>query len=495
MAFWIGVDSGGTFIKAGVYDEKGVERAIARHNVYVVSRNPGWAERDMDQLYVDACQVVKDALSRAKIPPSEIKGLAISAQGKGLYAIGADMKPAYPGVLSSDQRSLDVVRAWERDGVHREVYKTSLHTIWTGHPVSILRWIKENEPDVYKRIRYFMMSHDYLRFRMTGRLGCEITNISESDLYNMKEARYDQRLADLLGISEAIGWLPPTVGAAEITGGIDAATARATGLPEGVPVAGGLFDVMSTALCAGIVDDSRLNAVMGTWSIITGITRELGRGDEFPRTYGVHAEKGYYQTHEGSPTSAGNLDWFAPYLSEGGKFDLAGLEREVASVPKASTDIQFLPFLYGSNAGLGMKSGLYGLQALHEPRHIAQAIYEGVIFCHNMHLVPMLKYFPRTEALRVTGGPTKSDVWMRMLADVSGLPVEIPEIEETGCVGSAMAAAVGTGAFPDFRSAIDAFNPPLRTVEPDKSSHEAYQAKYGRYVDLIKALRAYEGID
>lgn len=495
MAYCIGVDSGGTFIKAGVYDAEGNEKAIARRNVTVESRHPGWAERDMDQLYVDACLVIKDVLSKSGVPAGEVKGLAISAQGKGLYLIGKDKKPIYPGVLSSDQRSLDVVRAWEKDGVHKDVYPLSLHTIWTGHPVSILRWLKDNEPDVYKRIGYFMMSHDYLRFRMTGHLGCEITNISESDLYNMKEARYDQRLADMLGIPEALEWLPPTVGAAEVVGGINKETAAATGLPEGVQVAGGLFDVMSTALCAGIVDDRRLNAVMGTWSITTGITKELGDGTEYPRTYGVHAEKGYYQTHEGSPTSAGNLDWFAPYLSQDGKFDLAKVEAEVASVAKASTDVLFLPFLYGTNAGLGMKAGLYGLQALHERRHVEQAIYEGVVFCHYMHLIPMLKYFPKTEALRLTGGPVKSKVWMQMMADISGLPVEIPEIEETGCVGSAMAASVGTGTFADFRSAISAFNLPVRTIDPDKKIYQAYQDKYAKYVKLINALRVYEGID
>ena len=495
MAYWIGVDSGGTFIKAGIYDEKGCERAIARHNVAVDSRNPGWAERDMDQLYADACLVVRETLSRSGMPAAEIGGLAISAQGKGLYPLDKDRKPLYPGVLSSDQRSLDVVRGWERDGVLAAIYPLSLHTVWTGHPVSILRWLRDNDRGVYDRVRHVLMSHDYLRFRMTGELGCEITNISESDLFNMREARYDPRLAEMLGIPEAADWLPRTVGSAEIVGGINAETAAATGLPVGVPVAGGLFDVMSTALCAGIVDDRRLNAVMGTWSIVTGITRELGDGSEFPRTYGTHAEKGYYQTHEGSPTSAGNLDWFAPYLGVDGAFDLSRVEAEAAAVPKASTDILFLPFLYGTNAGLGMKGGLYGLQALHERRHIEQAIYEGVIFCHHMHLAPMLKYFPHTEALRATGGPVKSRVWMQMLADVSGLPVEIPEIEETGCVGSAMAAAVGTGSFPDFRSAIAAFKSPLRVVEPDRSAYGAYQAKYAKYVELITALRKYEGID
>ncbi len=118
MAYWIGVDSGGTFIKAGVYDERGNEKAIARRNVSMASPHPGWSERDMDQLYVDACLVIKEAFAKAGVSGSEIKGLAISAQGKGLYVLDKDKKPIYHGISSSDQRSLDVVRAWERDNIH-----------------------------------------------------------------------------------------------------------------------------------------------------------------------------------------------------------------------------------------------------------------------------------------------------------------------------------------------------------------------------------------
>jgi sugar (pentulose or hexulose) kinase len=96
----------------------------------------------------------------------------------------------------------------------------------------------------------------------------------------------------------------------------------------------------------------------------------------------------------------------------------------------------FLPFLYGSNAGLEMTCGFYGMQALHTRAHLLQAVYEGVVFSHMTHLNRMRERFTDVQALRVTGGPAHSDVWMQMLADVSGLRVELPQVEETGCFGA-----------------------------------------------------------
>ncbi|MDU2468089.1 MAG: FGGY-family carbohydrate kinase, partial [Veillonella sp.] len=94
-------------------------------------------------------------------------------------------------------------------------------------------------------------------------------------------------------------------------------------------------------------------------------------------------------------------------------------------------------------------------------------------------------------ALRVTGGPAHSDVWMQMLADVSGLRVELPQVEETGCFGAALAARVGTDVYRSFSEARRARQHPVRTLLPDMTAHARYQRKYRHYQDLIEALQGY----
>ena len=495
MGYWLGLDCGGTFIKAGIYDERGREQGIARRNLDVISRHPGWLERDMDQLWQKAATVIREALSASRLPASVIAGVGVSAQGKGAYLLDKQCKPLRDGILSSDQRALELVRGWQAEGVPAQLYKDTLQTLWTGHPASLLRWLKDNERDNYDRIGAVLMAHDYLRFRLAGVVGCEVTNISESNLYNMHTGAYDPALAEKLGIGEVIEKMPPIVGSSEIVGGVSAEAAEATGLAAGTPVVGGLFDVVSTALCAGIDDETRVNAVMGTWSVTTGVVSAIRRFDDYPFVHGRHAEPGYFIIHEASPTSAVNLEWIAQrFGGTENKLDYGLINREVGALPKAASSVFFLPFVFGTNAGLGMKGGFYGMQALHERGHLLQAVYEGVVFSHYTHLKRILRCFPETGALRITGGPAHSDVWMQIFADCAGLPVELPQVEETGCLGAALAAAVGTGTFSDFFTAIKAVRPEMRTIEPDLKAHELYQEKFGRYLELIDCLRAFEKI-
>lgn len=492
MKYWLGLDCGGTFIKAGLYNAEGKELGIARRNLAIIAPQPGWAERDMPSLWQTAASVIREVLDQNGVTAAAVQGLGISAQGKGVFLLDKQGQPLGNAILSSDQRALAQVMAWQQAGMPQTLYEQTRQTLWTGHPVSLLRWIKQHQPERYARIGSVLMAHDYLRYCLTGELACEETNISESNLYQMECGDYDPALAQLLGIAEVMPALPPIVGSTEIAGRISAEAAAVTGLLVGTPVVGGLFDVVSTALCAGLQDETRLNAVMGTWSVTSGITDTLADDADYPFVYGRHAEQGKYIVHEASPTSAANLEWFC---QQWGLQDYAQLNHWVAALPKAGSQLLFAPFLYGSNAGLGLSASFYGIQAFHQREHLVQAIFEGVVFCHMTHLNRMRRRFPLTTALRVTGGPAKSAPWMQMFADISGLPVELPQVEETGCLGAAMAAMVGTGVFSDFAAAQRALAPRIETVLPDTAAQDAYQRKYQRYQALIATLQTLQHSD
>jgi L-xylulokinase len=491
MSYWLGLDCGGTLIKAGIYDADGKEYAIARAPLTVESPRPGWQERDLDALWTAAAGVIRAALETSGLAPAAIAGIGISAQGKGLYLLDKNREVLGRGIMSSDQRALELVREWQKQGLPQRLYPDTMQTLWTGHPVSLLAWLKQNEPARYDAIGSVLMAHDFLRFRLCGELGCEISNISESNLFNMHESRYDSRLADYFGIGDIIERLPPVVGSSEVVGSITEAAAAVTGLAVGTPVVGGLFDVVSTALCAGIVDDSRLNAVMGTWSVTSGITSSIRKHPSLDFVHGRHAEPGQYIIHEASPTSAINFEWILHNCGDGKAVNYAEINQSIAALPKAGSSLLFLPFLYGSNAGLGMHGCLFDMQAAHERAHVLQAVYEGVVFSHLTHLRRMQQCFTQVEALRVTGGPAHSNVWMQVLSDASGLPVEIPEVEETGCLGAALAAAVGGKAFASFTEAVQALRTPLHTIMPDQTAKDAYEHKYSRYQNLVACLRGF----
>nr|WP_314417497.1 FGGY-family carbohydrate kinase [uncultured Erwinia sp.] len=487
MSYWLGLDCGGTFIKAGLYDASGREQAVARQNLPVLVPEPGRAERDMYQLWQVAASVIRQVLENGGTDAADVRGMGISAQGKGLFLLDKQGQPLGNGILSSDRRALELVQRWQREGVPQALYPVTRQTLWTGHPVSLLRWVKEHEPERYAAIGSVMMAHDYLRFCLTGERACEETNISESNLYDMQQGDWSPALAEQLDIAEILPALPPIVGSSAVAGHITAAAAAQCGLAEGTPVVGGLFDVVSTALCAGLYDDTRLNAVMGTWSVTSGITDCLSDEVDYPFVYGRYAIDGQYIVHEASPTSAANLEWFC---QQWGIDDYAQLNQWVAELPPAASSLLFVPFLYGNNAGANLHASFYGLQAGHQRGHLVQAIYEGVVFSHLTHLNRILKRFPNVSALRLTGGPTRSAEWMQMFADISGLPVEIPQIEESGCLGAALVAMTGTGAHPSLQQAQRALDPAIVSYWPDAARHALYQKKYARYQKLITALIA-----
>ncbi len=491
MENWIGIDCGGTVLKAGVYDRSGKEIGVSRRSLTVLTREPGWAERDMPLLWQACCEVIQDVLAKTAIAPASVGGVAISAQGKGLFLLDKQQQPLGYGILSSDQRALKIVRQWQQEGIPQQLYPVTRQTLWTGHPATILRWVKDNEPERYAQIGAIQMGHDFLRTCLTGEVACEETNISESNFYNMEAGEYDEKLLELLGIPEILPALPKIVRSSEAAGRVTETAAKQTGLLAGTPVFGGLFDVVSTALCAGLQDEQTLNAVMGTWSVISGVTDHIDHNQSDPFVYGSYAEPGKYIVHSASPTSAGNLEWF---IKQWGITDYQSINRDVASLPKAESNLFFVPFLYGSNAGSGMTAGFYGLQAMHERRHMLQAIYEGVVFSCMTHLNFVRKRFPHATHMRLTGGPARSAEWMQIFADVSGFELELPQIEETGCLGAALAAMVGGGAYPDFAAALKAFQPKQIVVRPDVSVYEKYQLKLAKYQQLVNKLAEFQSI-
>lgn len=484
MTYFLGIDCGGTFVKAALFDENGVLHGIARANLSVISEKAGYAERDMAQLWAITAKVVKETVAQSGVTPNAIKGVGISAQGKGAFLLDKQNRPLGRAILSSDQRSLEIVKRWQAEGIPEKLYPLTRQTLWTGHPVSILKWIRQHEPQRYAQIGSVLMSHDYLRFCLTGKLHAEETNISESNLYNMTTGEYDPALADLLGLQNILEKLPLVIKPNEVAGGITAEAARLTGLAEGTPVVGGLFDVVSTAYCAGLNDEAKLNAVLGTWSVVSGITDRIDHDQAFPFVYGRYADVNKFLVHEASPTSAGNLEWF---LKQWNGLSYQEINDGISALPPAGSSVLFVPFLYGSNAGLGMQAGFYGMQSHHTQMHLLQAVYEGVLFSLMTHLNRMLERFPNATVLRVTGGPAKSTVWMQMLADLTGMHLELPQAEETGCLGAALMAMEAAGGDTER---VEALSAEMRRFEPNPAHYAAYQAKYQRYQTLTQALKA-----
>lgn len=496
MRYYLGLDNGGTNTKAALFDLNGNLLDVASRTTRALNPAPGVVERDMDDMWRDNCAVLKDLLAKTGVDPADIAGVACCGHGKGLYLWGNDDRPVRNGILSSDNRAWEYPRKWAADGTEKKVFALSAQHILACQPVALLAWMKDNEPEKYSEIKWIFSCKDYVRFRLTGTPNSETTDCSGSNLMNLHTKRHDKDLLELMGIGEMYACLPPLKLAADVCGGVSAEAARETGLAPGTPVAGGMFDIDACAIAVGVTDEARICMIAGTWSINEYI-RPKPVVDGSVLLNSLFCLPEYYLIEESSPTSAANNEWFIQTLlpevkeeaEKQGKsiFDLTN--QWVGSIAADEFCPVFLPFTLASNVHPLAKASFVGISSYHTRAHLMRSVYEGIAFCHRYHLDKLMatRETP-VDCVRLAGGVVRSPVWVQMFADVMELPVEVVDVSETGTLGCAIAAAVATGAYPDYPTAVKAMVRVDKRVDPVAANSAAYRKKYQAYRRVIELL-------
>ena len=492
----LGIDNGGTVTKAALYDAEGAELAVSATKTEMIFPCPGHAEKDMEDLWAANVRVVSDVMRKAGVQPSEVSALAVTGHGNGMYLVDADGRPVRRGINSADTRAGEYVARWQSDGTFERILPRTCQSLWAAQPAALLAWFRDHQPRDLDRTRWIFMCKDYVRYRITGEAFAEVTDYSGINLMNIRDLRYDPELLAAYGLSGIADKLPPIRGSAEICGRVTRAAAEATGLKEGTPVFGGLFDISACAIASGITDAERLCLIAGSWSINEYISPAPVQDPGLFMT-SAYCIPGFWLITEASATSASNLEWVVSELlcaeraeaqARGGSvYEL--VNRMVDGVTPADSDVLFLPFLYGSNEGPQASAGFLGLHGWHGRAHMLRAVYEGVVFSHRRHLERLLPHRGPAQAARIAGGAAKSEVWVQMFADVLGLPIEVTACEELGAMGAALCAGVGVGMFGSYEEAVKRMVRVSRTVEPRAALRGVYGDKYHRYVAAVEALR------
>lgn len=496
MRYLIGIDNGGTFSKAAVFDEQGNQIAVASEPTATLTPKPGFTERNMDELWEANARVIRAAVERSGIDPGHIAGVSFSGHGKGLYLMGEDGRPAYHGIVSTDTRAWEYPERWKSDGTAQRVYQKTYQEILACQPVSLLAWLRDHEPEVLQRTQYIFMVKDYIRYMLTGEAYLEYTDSTGGNLVNLETGTFDRELLALFGLEQVYDKLPPLRRSHELCGKVTRSASEQTLLPEGTPVAAGMFDVDACGIASGLCSEQELCMVAGTWAINEFLRREpVLNGTVALNSY--YCIPGYYLIEESSPTSAGNMEWFIRNLmgyekadaeaAGGSVYDVTN--EWVASIDPAESQVLFLPFLNGSNDDPLAKGTFVGLTAYHGKKHMLRAVYEGVVFSHRTHVERLLKNRQPPSSIRLAGGAARSEVWVQMFADALGLPIDVIDGKELGAQGAAMAAGIAAGVYRDYEEAAARTVRVSKTVLPRPEYKAVYDQKYTAYCALTQALR------
>lgn len=479
--YLLGLDAGNTVIKAVIFDLEGQELAHAAREGHSRMPKPGHVERDLGEFWVNAQAVIHACIEGAGIDPREIRAIGCAGHGNGLYALDRDGAPLI-GIQSIDTRAGALAEELEAAGVGDVAIAIGRQRPWPAQTPTLLAWLKRHRPELFARIGTIFLAKDYVTYRLTGERVSDVSDMSGCSLLNLDSRGYDSRLLDAFGLSGCEGLLPRLVESDEIAGRVTAEAAALTGLAEGTPVVGGLFDVVASALGSGVTRSGGASIIAGTWSINQVIvdTSQLAGPVFMWSTY----DRTRYMAMENSATSAANLEWmvreFFQDCPEGvSPFDCAC--DLAASVEPSATAPFYHPFLYGAQTDGNARAGFYGVGGWHGKADLMRAVLEGVVFGHRWHIDRLRAAGVNFADAVLSGGGSRSRVWPQLFADILGLPVTVTRSRETGALGAAIAAGTGVGLFSDFAEGAARMVKSERVYQPDLRLSELYRDRHEIY--------------
>lgn len=481
----LGIDLGTTAVKLGLFAvADGRQLALAVREYPLQTPHDRWAELDAE-VYWQAI-VAGMAELRRQAPAAAVAAIGLSSQGQTFVVLDEADRPLRPAIVWLDTRGEAQCRRLLAE-LGADAYRRHTGTAFP-QPISSapkLMWLAEHEPATWRRIRHVAMLPEFIGHRLTGRYACDPCNLGSSGLLG-EDGWWDDALRVAGTPREWFGDVVPTGG---LVGTLTPAAAAALGLPPGLPVGSGSNDQLTGAVGVANVRPGILSGAIGTAMALVATLPGAG-GPAAPRLAAhAHAVPGLRFALTFAMTTGILLRWYRDKFGGGQSYD--ELLARAAIVPPGADGLTFLPHFSGiatPTFDATVKGGLTGLTLAHGPEHVVRALIEAVAFTVRDALELLGESYPtRWEVLRVLGGATRSPLWLQLIADVSGLPVERPACHEAAVFGAALAGGVAGGLLPDLVSAAErGYRVDRRwTPGPDR---DRYAEPYRRYRQAMEQL-------
>lgn len=495
MSYLMGLDVGTTGAKALLIDEFGevVASAIAEYPMY--TPHPQWAEQNPEDWWQASVESIRQVLAQSGADPVQVAGLGLTGQMHGLVLLDGDGAVLRPCIMWNDQRTgAQCASITEKVGASRVLQLTG-NPVLPGFTAPKIVWVREHEPQVYDRAAKVLLPKDYIRYRLTGEFATEVSGASGTSLFDVGQRKWSGEMLDALEIPA--DWLPECFESPVVSGQISQATAQATGLRAGTPVAGGGGDQAAQAVGSGIVETGLVSVTVGTSGVVFASTDEFKVEPEGRLHAFCHAVPGKWHLMGVMLSAGGSFRWYRDTLGHMEK-DLAGLlgkdpyellTAEAAQAPAGCEGLIFLPYLTGERtpyADPNARGVFMGLTLRHDRRHLCRAVLEGVAYGLRDSLELMKALGLDIHQIRASGGGARSDLWRQILADVFDTELVVINVTEGAAYGAALLAGVGAGVYVDVAEACGQAVRVVSRTEPQAQD----SAIYGQFYPVYRALYA-----
>lgn len=489
----LGIDFGTGGCKITVIDAKGSVIAEALQDYQMHHPKPQYCEQNPEDWF--AALLTCLAQVRSKVNLHNIAGLSLDASTHNAVLLDKDMSVIRPTIMWLDQRSVDEVLFLEQRW-GEEIFKKAYQKVTPTWTMPQLLWIKNNEPENFKKIDKIMFIKDYVRYQLTGTWQTDFIDAQGTLLFDIEKCTWSPELCDLIGLS--VSTLPPICKPTDVTGKITVEAARLTGLKEGTPVVCGTSDVTAEDYGAGAIKPGQCIIKLATAGNLNVMTATAVPNPK-TLTYS-HVIPGLWYTAVATNTAASCMRWFRDtFCSE--ELALANrmgmscyqlLEEEAKKVPAGAEGLIFHPYLMGERApywDANLRASFIGATMAHSKGHFIRAVMEGVAFslkdCFNLANGMGLNI---TELILIGGG-SKSGLWSQIVCDVLGKKLVRPKVTDAS-FGTALIAGVGIGLFPDLISAVKQCVRNDIELHPNMEYHAFYKRQFRLYGDIREKLQS-----
>lgn len=485
--YLLGIDVGTTGTKTLLFSESGSLIARAYRDYPLHTPQVGWREQHAEDWWQAVVDTVREVCATEEIT-RHVAAISLSTQGGTVVPTDKFGNPVRNAVVWSDNRCSEQRSAFAREaGGDAAMYHTTGWHLGSGLPAMSLLWMKEQEPQIFSEAAMFLTVPDYLSLKMTGIAAVDMSNAGINQLCDIRQNRYDKNILDYIGISEH--QLPKLVHSGQLIGHLTAAAASELGLGTEVVLVAGAHDQYAVALGAGAVHHGDILIGSGTAWVVTAIADEPDFESNLSQS--VAAVPGKWGSLRSLASGGVCLDWLRKQVGATEEMSYSIINETLPSRRAAEDGLFFFPFSGKAGPGRSFRKATFtGLDLSHDCYHMAKAVMEGVVF-QTLWMMEAFRTKPSEDGIILAGGASKSTVWSQLLADISGLPVRIPEVADLACVGAAVMAGTGCGVFPDSETGCRRLAVNERRVLPHPDNTKMYAplfASYKRQAEMLVKL-------
>ncbi len=481
--FYIGVDLGTSAVKLLLMEGNGRIANIVSKEYPLSFPHPGWSEQEPSDWWKQTMEGLKELTKDAD--KSQIKGISFGGQMHGLVVLDENDEVIRPAILWNDGRT-----GKETDYLNNVIGKDKLseytaNIAFAGFTAPKILWMKENEPENFKRIAKIMLPKDYLAYMLSGVHCTDVSDASGMLLFDVKNKCWSKEMMEICSVKE--NQLAKIFESYDVVGTIKPEIASELGFGTDVKVIAGAGDNAAAAIGTGTVGDGRCNISLGTSGTIFISSKNFCVDEQNALHAFAHADGCYHLMGCMLSAASCNKWWMEDII---GTSDYG---KEQADITKlGENNVFYLPYLMGERSphnNPNARAMFIGMTMDTTRADMTQAVLEGVAFGIRDSFEVAKSQGIKISSTKICGGGAKSPLWKKIMANVLGIDVEVIESEEGPGYGGAILAAVGCGEYASVEEAADKLVKVIDVVKPDKELTAKYEEKYQYFKKLYPTVK------